>query len=281
MRTFSLLVALAVLGCVISIVSHRPAPRPATMKKLTVTAARSSEPGKRGFEVSVAVKGQPQDEGKQELGDANDAKVVEKAVPQQEKAEPKIEPAPVAPAADKGRTPAGVVDISEGKVIGWRITGEYQTTLEDATQRALTLAKATVHRYLRNQEPPINWVPPLNFVHMRLVKNLTNELADFGGSVGPMHRVILDVKLTPEALREIVQQDREQGRQMVQREREEQAKARMLWLGKILLALVALLAAVAGYIRLDDMTKGYLSHWMRLAVFFVGAVLVLGLLLIA
>jgi hypothetical protein len=48
-------------------------------------------------------------------------------------------------------------------------------------------------------------------------------------------------------------------------------------LGKILVGLVALLAVVTGYIRLDDWTKGYYTGWLRLAAWGILAVVGTGL----
>jgi hypothetical protein len=44
----------------------------------------------------------------------------------------------------------------------------------------------------------------------------------------------------------------------------DRAQERMLQLGKILAGALVLLAGIAGYIRLDDWTKGYYTRWLQL-----------------
>ena len=41
---------------------------------------------------------------------------------------------------------------------------------------------------------------------------------------------------------------------------------RMTLLAKVLAGILALLVTVAGYIRLEELTKGYYTRWLRLAV---------------
>lgn len=143
---------------------------------------------------------------------------------------------------------------------GWLITGEPQKTREEARRAALTLAQGTVERHLQAQEPQIRWHPSLGFVD-RLVKATGTEKDDEGGT----YRTTLTVRMTSDSWAEIRRH-----------EREGQAQERMFELGKLLAALVALLAAVAGYFRLDEMTKGYYTGWLRLAAgCLAGAALVL------
>jgi len=273
MRTFSLLMALAALACVIALLSPRSFPPPPNQakwdKNVTVTGSRSTEPGRPGWKVSVAVKGTAKD-------NAPDTKPAE-PLPQQEvaQAEPEVAPKvvlppPEVPIGGKGVPGARVLDISDLKGAAWRVTGDYQTSLEDARHMAFTLAQTTIYHHLRTQEPPVQWVPPLSYVYKWLVKLPRTETTDFGGSVGVMYRVTLEVQLTPEAWKEIAQ-----------REREARAEGRMLWLAKLLAAVVVLLAAVTGYLRLDDLTKGYLTHWLRAAAVFVGVVALFCLMLLA
>jgi hypothetical protein len=268
MRTVSLLLALAVLVFVMGLVSFRPGPP-------HPPAVRTPR-GPQEVSVTVAIKADAQEADEE-------AKVVPPAQNVEVKPAPNVEAKPALEneAADKGRSPARVVDISDGRVNAWRITGEYQTTLEDAMHKALSLAQTTVQSYLRSQDPPVYWVPSLRYVQDRLVKDRKTDVTDFGGSVGTMHRVTLTVKVTPEAWKDIAQQDRDHGRQIIQQEREEQAKDRMLWLGKILTALVLLLAAVAGYTRLDNLTLGNVVRYTPIAVLFVGVLAALMILLSA
>ena len=60
---------------------------------------------------------------------------------------------------------------------------------------------------------------------------------------------------------------------MFQEDRQMRSESRMLVLAKMLAGFVAFLGAVAGYLRLEEMTKGYYTAWLRLAAIgFVTAV---------
>ena len=90
---------------------------------------------------------------------------------------------------------------------------------------------------------------------VRLTKRLIREeVKDFGEQVGTMYRVCLRVGVTPLAQKDI----REQVRQI--RAHQWQLKA-----AQILASMVAILVTVAGYLRLEDATRGYYTTWLRLA----------------
>src|SRR5262245_51945544 len=117
MRTCSLLIALAVLGCVVGVVSHRSAvrhpPQPQKWdRQITITGARRTEPTKKGFEVKVAVKGAPQEDEAPQQEEQPKAVAAVKDIEEKAPSEKKVE----APAEENGRAPAKVVDISDGKV---------------------------------------------------------------------------------------------------------------------------------------------------------------------
>jgi hypothetical protein len=57
----------------------------------------------------------------------------------------------------------------------------------------------------------------------------------------------------------------EQDRQFRIMERKEVSKERQTLLAKLLAGLLAGLVAVAGYLRLDEATKGYYTTWLRVA----------------
>ncbi len=142
----------------------------------------------------------------------------------------------------------------------WKIEGKWESTTEDARRSAYLQAREELVGYLRSQEPPIRWVPPLSFVSERtsgrrhLIVKSEEETRDFPVA-GTMRRYTLEVTLPTEARREIWRH-----------ECELTAHHRMLLLAKVLAGLVSVLAATAGYLRLDDLTKGYSTGWLRLAV---------------
>jgi hypothetical protein len=92
----------------------------------------------------------------------------------------------------------------------------------------------------------------------------------------PELQVRLAVEVGEPQYQQILRQDRkyqEEQRKLRAQQRKQQVLQRQLLLGKGLAGLIALLAAVAGYLRLDEMTKGYYTNWLRVAaVGFVGAV---------
>jgi hypothetical protein len=133
------------------------------------------------------------------------------------------------------------------------IEGAWMKTVEDADQDALQEAQARVTVYLQNLKPPIDWVPPVDYVEKRLVKKKRVETKDFKDDIGVMRREQVEVEVGPKAVREIVRLDREH-----------RSQQRMLWLAKLLAGLVAALAAVSGYVHLDERTKGYYTTALRL-----------------
>ena len=60
-------------------------------------------------------------------------------------------------------------------------------------------------------------------------------------------------------------------RDILQRDSQYRMDQRLLWAGAGLAGLVVLFGAIAGYIRLDEWSKGYYTWWLRLgALGFLG-----------
>jgi hypothetical protein len=151
------------------------------------------------------------------------------------------------------------VSIPEPKSNGkpsWVITSTLQVTARDAEESALEEARQTVDAYLRSQHPPVEWTVTPDYVNERLVKQRkTEQLKDKEFPVAEMNRTTLTVSITEEDRKDIVKKDQEFRMQ-----------GRMLVLAKLLGALVVLLAAVAGYVYLDERTKGYYTSWLIVGV---------------
>src|SRR5262245_17352992 len=149
--------------------------------------------------------------------------------------------------------------VSENRIQTWTVEGRFKVDPEDADQDALDQAREKVQSSL----PGIDWKPSTEWVQ-KLVKKRTPESRTFDEQLGPMHRVRLEIELSPQARGEIVRLDREH-----------RSQERMIWLAKALGMLVALMAGVAGYVHLDERTKGYYTNWLRLGggslVFAIGA----------
>jgi len=182
---------------------------------------------------------------------APDTGIAQNAVPAEAKSEPTTK-----------STGAG-----DSKLPTWQVVSGWQTSKADAERFALIGAQVALIDYLRTQESPLEWTPSLDFV-ATLKKARKDETRKFD-SAGEMHQVTLEIKVTPQARKEMWQHDRDF-----------RAGERMLWLARVLAAMVALLAAVAGYFRMEEMTKGYYTGWLRLAAAgFIGAAAVMLFLL--
>jgi len=187
-----------------------------------------------------------------------------------------------------------VVVVNEKPEAAWSmsVVGEWMGTHEDAVQVALEEARAKIIAHLRSQKPPLAWAPSVDYVRQRLVKDLPKEESGFkdekgqtrevliGGTkaleqerkvpdVGTQQRVCLKVAVNSKDLQEMRRLDSEYRAE----QRRVLAQERQLVLVKILLGVVAVLAAAALYFRFDEATKGYYTNWLRLAaVSFVGVV---------
>jgi hypothetical protein len=156
--------------------------------------------------------------------------------------------------------------FGDGRTLAFTVQGGFQASSSRAMQDALTRAQAELVDQLHAQSPPVEWTPPIDFMS-KLVKNSSEKKFDdiidnntLKEQVGPMYQITLNMELTPDAQRDILRNDRSfRGGQ------------RMVMLGRILAGLVVALAAVAGFIRLDEWTKGYLTNGLRIGA--VGLIL--------
>ncbi|HEY3227675.1 MAG TPA: hypothetical protein VGJ87_00560 [Roseiflexaceae bacterium] len=155
---------------------------------------------------------------------------------------------------------------AEKKNPTFNVVGGWSVTDEDANQSALLEAQAALIGYLRSLDPPVEWTPSLKYIDQHLVKLKKCDTNDFKEDVGVMKQVRIDMELTSADRRNIQLKDREF-----------HSQERMLWLAKVLGGLVASFAALAGYVHLDERTKGYYTNWLRLAAFGFVAVVGAGL----
>lgn len=146
-----------------------------------------------------------------------------------------------------------------------KVEGRWQSTEKDAWSSAEAQAQAELTDHFREQG--IIFHTPATMPELRplLAKQwkYTPESKIFPDGVGMMHRIVLEVPVTPEIRN-----------YLLQRERDARVQERMIWLGKITAGLIVLLVAATGYLRLDDYTKGYFTTWLLLGV---GAVVICGL----
>jgi hypothetical protein len=147
--------------------------------------------------------------------------------------------------------------VKESQSTSLKIEGDWQSSREAAWEDALVKAQEQVYFHLRQRYPSMTWTPDLKYIDRRLVKDRKEEEEQrevIPGERGTARRLVLQVKVTPDDYRDMVNQDRQ-----------EKVKARMLLLGKLLLGIVLILGLVAGYFRLDEATKGYHTGLLRLA----------------
>jgi hypothetical protein len=159
-------------------------------------------------------------------------------------------------------------------------------TRADAEEYALIRAQGKVGEFLREKQPGFTWVPPTDFIKKNLVKGESQRLKEFDKELGPgpeghAECWALTIAITRETYRTMLRMEHEDHLRLLRAEREVRMGERMGILGKLLMAVVALLAAVAGYLRLEDWTKGYYTWWLRAAVIGFLSFVVLGLLLVA
>jgi hypothetical protein len=138
----------------------------------------------------------------------------------------------------------------------------FGATREDAELAALKEARKDIVKFFADQGVVLSWEPSLDYISSALKKNWSEQ---------PNTEVLPGQKLREAHL--LVEMSRKDYRDVLRQDRQYVAKNRMFLLGKVLAGLVALLAAVAGYFRLEDATKGYYTAWLRLAALsFVAAV---------
>jgi hypothetical protein len=140
----------------------------------------------------------------------------------------------------------------------------WANTREDAEQRALENARTELPVHLAERDLALDWRPSTNYIKDNLVKEGPEYLQpeDFQEPVGRAQGVRLLIGITAKDWQQMLREDRQM-----------RSESRMLVLAKLLLGFVAFLGAVAGYLRLEEMTKGYYTAWLRLATIgFVTAV---------
>jgi hypothetical protein len=148
-------------------------------------------------------------------------------------------------------------------ILSWPVEG-WGTTREDAWQRALENARAELPAHLAARDLELDWRPSAKYIKDNLIKGKPEDLKrqDFDEPVGQAQGVRFQIGITAKDWQQLLQQDRQV-----------RADSRMLLLARMLAGVVAFLVAVAGYLRLEEMTKGYYTAWLRLvAIGFVTAV---------
>jgi hypothetical protein len=131
------------------------------------------------------------------------------------------------------------------------IKGEQMATRERAVADAQRKLRYEVLHWVHHAGVPLEWKVP-NRILKQMVREGKTEDVDRGYAI--MHRQVLSADFSPAMRQRVVDAyEREIGAQ------------RLGILGVVLLFLLACLAAVSGYIRADEATKGYYTNHLRLA----------------
>src|SRR5262245_41039867 len=131
----------------------------------------------------------------------------------------------------------------------------YGTSLDNARLMAWEVARLRVTEFLRKCDPPVSWTPSVDY--LRAQKLVVREEVVENANARPSSRfeVRLDVEVNDQQLRDMQRHDR----------RERMGLRQSLWI-KIVIGLVAILALVAGYHRLEETTCGFYTNLLRLAL---------------
>jgi hypothetical protein len=146
----------------------------------------------------------------------------------------------------------------------WTETG-YGETIDVARELALEKARYSVEDYLQRNHPDIGWQPTIERLRKEGVVRVDEpKQGNFAEKKG--YEVTAHVDLTKLGK---LQVDVDQAREQAQ---ENAVFWRHLLLGRILAALVALFLIVGGYLRLEELTRGYYTTLLRVGA---GAVMLL------
>ena len=171
-----------------------------------------------------------------------------------------------------------------GETITLKVEGLWSSTEQEARQSAEEKAQVALQKHFREQGLAVEHLHAIVELRPVLARrgldlNYTSEEKTFPDGVGLMHWIVLEVPVTPEVRPFLVEHDAKLRAALVQLNAQLRGRERMIWLGKILAGLVVLLAAAAGYFRLDEWTKGYYTTWLRVGTAgFIGASILLLLL---
>jgi len=128
------------------------------------------------------------------------------------------------------------------------ITGQLSATGERAVADARVQLRQKLAEWLA-PEVPTSWRVPEPMVD-RMIRKTQIKLVE--KDYGTLYEATLHVRFTPEVRAEIVEVYQ---RELVSR--------RLTVLAGVIAFILACLAALSGYIRADEATKGYYTHWLR------------------
>jgi hypothetical protein len=150
-----------------------------------------------------------------------------------------------------------------------KIESHLHAQVEDARNEAFEDAANQLHVYLLGRNPAIQWRPSADFVRTsKLVKNTEDNVVKLDLDENSpdvrkpdMHQIVLQLSVTDTDMKAIRQEDHKF-----------RVEQRLWTAGRGLGGFVLLLGALAGYMRLDELTKGYFTLPLRLGALLLGVV---------
>ncbi|HLW65366.1 MAG TPA: hypothetical protein VKS79_08615 [Gemmataceae bacterium] len=151
-----------------------------------------------------------------------------------------------------------VAPVEKGTFI-WKasVAGGFHTKIEDAKKDALLAASRKFADYLEDKHPEIAWTPSPEFVDKYLVKGSHEETRtpETVADSPLLYQIRLDVELNADNQKEVEKAAREY-----------HIQTRLFTLFRWVGSLILLLGGIAGFIRVDDWKKGYLTLPLRAIV---------------
>jgi hypothetical protein len=147
------------------------------------------------------------------------------------------------------------------------IVDGFGTTATAAKERAMVHAQERVERMLQERYRETSWKPPEELLATDFLTQhrVVQPLGEPKPAPGLGDEKALVARYKVELTRDYLQ--------AVQRvAREQRVQERHLILARVLGGLVVLLLVVAGYLRLEDMTRGYATTMLRVAAFSLVAI---------
>jgi hypothetical protein len=121
---------------------------------------------------------------------------------------------------------------------------------ENAKQLAIEDGQRELAAWLRKEN--VKWSPSTDYVEQHITdRKVDPNSTEVGGT--PMTEVKLQIVVTSSDYQEILNSDRQ-----IRRD------DRQVFLARILATIVTVCAAISGYFRLDEATKGYYTNLLRL-----------------
>ncbi len=156
----------------------------------------------------------------------------------------------------RGDTPTvnGDPTIQPDGVACFAVQGEFRPSLASARESALQTAQERMREWLGKQNPPIRRVPSLETIRREMIRHEgPPQQEQILNQKDKMYKVTMEVVLHPKHVRGLRERDR---------------VVTGFW---TLGGLLGILGIAAVLFRIDEWTKGYLTHWLIAAgVFAVG-----------